>query len=416
MLLNTLLTLLLCLLATHAQAMTFGSSVYLRSGTGVNSRGGQKVCFNNPGTPGNEFRLGNECGTYGEMALFSVWRPEDQKIYAKTRFMLAYAPRGYTNWEGANNADPVAIRESYGEVGGVGEQELSFWAGKRFYRAQDVLMNDFFYFADMSGNGAGVGDIPVGGGKLGIAWLREVSKTATDRGDVGLNVLDLRLMGYELTSKQRLNIWAALGQSSGGIDNETLKEYAVSKGALIGFLHELSLKRGFLHQALIYGTGVMEGLNLYGGITNIKGSVEEKNLKASHRLRFVQHTTFDFAKNWAMHASTTFEWRDGGTKERQETWTSVGVQPVYFFTDHFQLASVLGFSNINPMRGESRQLARVTLAPQVSWARSIWSRPVIRAYYARSFWSKSNRGRVGTPVYKDELAGTSIGVQAEIWY
>ncbi len=401
---------------TPLNAMTFGSSVYLRSGTGVNSEGGQHVCFSNPGTPGNEFRLGNECGTYGELALFSIWRPEEQKIYAKTQIRLAYAPKGYTNWEGANNANPIAVRESYGEVGGVGEKELSFWAGKRFYRAHDVYMNDFYYFADMSGNGAGIGDIAVGGGKLAVAWLREVSTTSTDRGDIGLNVLDFRLMGYELTPKQRLNVWAALGQSSGGKDPETMKEYAISKGALLGFLHELSLKRGFLHHALIYGTGVMEGLNLYGGVSHFKGSVEEKNLKESHRLRFVQHATFDFAKNWAMHAATTFEWRDGGTKERQESWMSFGVHPVYFFSDHFQLASVAGISSINPMRGESRQLARIALAPQVSWARSIWSRPIVRAYYARSFWSKSNRNRVGTPVYSDELAGTSIGVQAEIWY
>ena len=39
---------------------------YFRSGTGFNSLGGKQKCFTNTGTSGNEFRLGNECGSYGE--------------------------------------------------------------------------------------------------------------------------------------------------------------------------------------------------------------------------------------------------------------------------------------------------------------------------------------------------------------
>ncbi len=43
---------------------------YFRSGVGQNSKGGDHQCFKNPGTtPGNEFRLGNECGAYGELQL-----------------------------------------------------------------------------------------------------------------------------------------------------------------------------------------------------------------------------------------------------------------------------------------------------------------------------------------------------------
>ena len=49
----------------QAWAMPVDMHGYLRSGTGNNLQGGKQNCFNNPGSEGNEFRLGNECGIYG---------------------------------------------------------------------------------------------------------------------------------------------------------------------------------------------------------------------------------------------------------------------------------------------------------------------------------------------------------------
>lgn len=53
----------------NSSFVDFGT--YLRSGIGSNGNGGDQVCFNNPGAAGNEFRVGNECTTYGELAITS---------------------------------------------------------------------------------------------------------------------------------------------------------------------------------------------------------------------------------------------------------------------------------------------------------------------------------------------------------
>jgi maltoporin len=404
-------------LTQSAWAAELGSSVYLRSGTGMAGKGGQKACFTNPGTPGNEFRLGNECGTYGELALYGLVKKakENSPIWALAQVRFAYAPEGSTNWEGANGDNPIAVRESFGEIGGIGEQRLSFWAGKRFYRAHDVYMNDFYYFADMSGNGAGVGQIPVGSGRLFLAWLREVRAPETNKGRLGLNVIDARLMGLRLNDQWGLNIWAAQGMTSGGQDLATGDEYAKLEGQLLGFLVERNLKRGFWHQAIIAGRGVMEGLNLYGPQDVIKGSTRESEVKDAMRLRIVEHVTTDIGTRLALHAAATFEHRDSGDGAK-ERWYNLGVHPVYFFSDNFQLAAQAGTSVVNRTGEEARRLTRLTLAPQVAPARSIWSRPVVRAYVSRSWWSESNRGRVGSPIYADERSGSTYGVQAEIWY
>src|SRR6266436_4482000 len=45
---------------------------YLRSGYGLNSKGGQQVAFQAPGA-GAKYRLGNETETYGELTLVNNW-------------------------------------------------------------------------------------------------------------------------------------------------------------------------------------------------------------------------------------------------------------------------------------------------------------------------------------------------------
>ena len=54
------------------QAKAFEFHGYLRSGAGVNSRGGQQVYFEAPGAPA-KYRLGNETDTYGEFVLVNNW-------------------------------------------------------------------------------------------------------------------------------------------------------------------------------------------------------------------------------------------------------------------------------------------------------------------------------------------------------
>jgi maltoporin len=49
--------------------------------------------------------------------------------------------------------------------------DARYWAGKRFYRQDEVHINDF-YFWDMSGPGAGVEKVDIGIGKLAFAYSR----------------------------------------------------------------------------------------------------------------------------------------------------------------------------------------------------------------------------------------------------
>lgn len=403
----------------ESRYVDFGT--YLRSGIGANGRGGDQECFNQPGTPGNEFRLANECSTYGELALATFVKrpgPEGTGVYAMGQVRLAYAPSAHTNWEGANNSNPIAIRESYGEIGNLTPHKLSFWIGKRFYREQDLYMNDFYYFADTSGNGAGIGHIPfVRNGKLHLAVLRETKDTESDHGRLALTLIDARAKDVELVGGFKVNLWLGHALSSAGKNTATSQEYDDADGQVVGALMSKGFSQGFNHLAIIWGRGLLDEFNLYGDLTVIKGSSAALAQEKSSRVRVVEHLTYNLSADWAFHLGATYEYRDNGaTINNKEIWWNFGIHPVYFIDDNFQIASQFGTSVVDAQGAPARRLTRVTIAPQVALEKNIWSRPVLRAFYSKSFWSRSNRGLIGGNVYSAETSGTAMGLQMELWF
>lgn len=402
----------------NSSFVDFGT--YLRSGIGSNGNGGDQVCFNNPGAAGNEFRMGNECTTYGELAITSFVKRGSEKspLYAYGQLRFAYAPNGNTNFEGANNDNPIAVRESYAEVGGIGEKRISFWVGNRFYREQEMYMNDFFYFSDTSGNGAGVGRIPFfAGGKLYAAILRETKTQDTDNGKLALTLFDLRAKGIDIGSNFQLNFWLGHAVTSAGRNTTTNQEYDDGTGQVFGVILQKGLSRGFNHFSVIYGKGLLDQFNLYGDLTAIKGSAEAEAQRNSERWRIVEHLTYDVNDKLSFHFGSTLEIRDDGSATNsREVWYNAGVHPVYFIDENFQLAAQVGTSVVDAEGAPARRMTRVTIAPQVGLRKGIWSRPILRAFYSKTFWSRSNRGRIGGTTYANATSGTNIGLQMEIWF
>jgi maltoporin len=392
---------------------------YMRSGVGTNDKGGDQVCFSNSGAAGNEFRLGNECGTYGEIAwsLMHLQGKGSSAPYFKSQIRFAFAPNGHTNWEYANNNNGMAIRETFFEGGRFGGTPYTYWAGKKFYREQDLHMNDWYYFADMSSNGAGMGHIPFMGGQLHLAWLREVSSTESDIGKHGVTVYDARLKELKLTEKNKGFVWLGYATAPGGRDNSNNKTYEASKGYLAGFFLETGLPKGFSHFTIMYGKGLLDDFNIYGSSALEAQSTAHKKQEKSSKIRVVEHFTYDLNNKLSFHASTSLELRDSGDdNNNRSTWWNIGVQPMYFISDHHQIVGVLGTSMVDADGSEAKRLTRFTVAPQVSAGRNIWARPVIRLFYTRSWWSTSNKGSVGGTTYAGETSGASYGVQGEVWF
>jgi maltoporin len=402
-------------LALSGESFTFHG--YLRTGIGTNSKGGDHVCFNNPGSNGNEFRLGNECSTYGEMTFVGHHlkgkRPTDP--YFRTQITLGYSTNAQTNWDTINGGDGFSLREAYIEGGNLEGTSYSYWVGNRFYRDNDVYMNDFYYFADASANGAGIKGIKLAGAKLDIAYLKHISDQTTDEGKVALSFFDIRLNDIKISQSSSLKFWLGHALTSSGSD-ENGNLYKNQDGTVFGTLLGTNFNGGFNHFGLILGKGVMEDIQLYFsplGYNTTEYTVE----KNKFRIRAIEHLTFKISPVLEMHTSASYELRDSGAAvNNKEVWYNVGVQPVYYITKHYQLAGVLGHSSVDKQGEEDRRLFRVTIAPQIALSNNIWARPVLRAFYSHSFWSRSNRGKIGGDTYKYETDGGNFGFQAEVFY
>jgi maltoporin len=400
---------------------------YLRAGTGNNGKGARQECFYNRGSPTNEFRLGNECSIYGETALLArLLKPEDAKPWFNTQVRLAYAPPADTSFEGPSaGGQPIYVVEAFVEAGNVDGSPLTYWAGKRFYRDVDLYMFDWYYYAQMNGNGAGVGNIPLGSGKLAAAYLVETGSTRTNLGRNALQMADLRWGDVKLGKHDALHLWATYGGAPGGTDSTSGAQYVARSGVATGARWRHDLPEGFNDFALLYGTGVMEGLNVYGSSALLK--TNETQNKA-FRARVVEHLSYQpFAKLGFHFGAATEYWdpRKAGIDSRG-LWWSVGLRPVYFLTDHWQLAFEAGHSEIR-IRDERdaagapvpvRKLTRLTIAPQLALGPNLWARPVLRAFYSQSFWNEANRPYVAVdaPSFAGASGGQAVGVQTEVWF
>jgi maltoporin len=395
-------------LTSVGQAVTgefFDYKGYFRTGVGSNFDGGGRQCFNQQGVPGNEFRLGNECTDYGEMYFDAhVVKPkEDNKTFFDAWVSFSFNPPGYTQYETVDlTGNPVlSLIEAYIVGGGFGGSPLSYWVGKRFYREPEMYMDDFFYFADSSGSGGGVENIPLLNGKMAFAFLTETGATVLNGTRSRILMLDVRLFRVPISPVDDLNFWTTVSISSGGASPSSGTHYDNATGNALGVKYHRMLTGGDNNLALVWGRGLSQGLNLggmFGGNSAPISGVSTQN--SSWRVRAVEDLVVQLDSDWALEFGAVFEqWNAGGTSDNS-TWVSIGTRPIYFVTEYLSLALEVGGSSVYPAGGNrASQYLRTTFATQLSPKIDFFARPVLRAYVTNTWgW------------------GGGYGLQGEVWF
>lgn len=426
-----------------AKELDFGS--YLRSGIGTNILGGRQDCITNQGSLGNEFRLGNECSMYGELYLgVSLLKKEapDSPFFRTTLTIAVNGAPQNTQYESSSLGNPtsayVAPIEGYAEGGNFDGIHITYWAGKRFYRDANSNMNDFFYFANMSGTGGGIGDVDVGVGKLRVALLQETpvlnttssygvitgAAVPTADGEIAKQALDIRLDQVNLSLKDELHFWEVVARESGGA------ALSVSGGSYVssaGLATGVRYRHAFDHEnfndlSFLYGEGVMQTLDMTAPLITT-GSIANSS---AWRFRAIDYAGLRFNDHWGTEFTTTFESRRSATALNTHShWFNIGARPTYFITDHFHLTSQAGFSLVKDEADQaagqplgSRTLMRATLAPEVNLEKGVYGRPVIRFFVTWSHWNKNNQSFMAQsgPEYGSQLSGLFYGFQTEYWF
>lgn len=392
---------------------------YVRTGFGINAKGGDQDPFQAPGAYA-KYRLGNETETYGELGFTANWiNPEHTDAWFKTKIKLAIVlPRNSTFDLLSQPPGLMALREAYGEAGNViaSHPETSFWAGARFYRRRDVHINDFF-FNDMSGYGGGFQDMKVGEkAKLSIAYLGgSVENTAMDSPNLGRlakNTLDIRVSDIPVGTGN-LEIWLIPTLALQG--NSTRENHSGIGGGLFYFTPMMG---GFNEISASFG---------YNAAANLSSGLDPSIPSGGWLFRAVDRAVFQLNPQLSMMGTFVlqFDNKNGspsGTTDSSlgNTWFSIGARPVYMFGKYTGIAVEGGIDVTKPETSGSATnvLGKLTVAGLIRPAADFWARPELRVFATLAGWNSAvnNAGGTGGAAFAGDNVGATFGVQAESWW
>jgi maltoporin len=399
---------------------------YFRAGFGLNGKEGEMEAFKAPGA-GAKYRLGNEAETYGEFELTHNWLREDDPLkspYVRSTVMVSYLTGQndtYDSFNATQLGNDIALRQAFVEMGNVFRDvpEVRFWAGQRYYRRQDIHINDF-YWLDMSGYGAGLQDVPlVAGAKLAFAWLGGSFDTyQTDQGKAAKHSFDLRV--YDIPAPfGKLGVWLDYARSPGGevrnVFDPTGDRFSLqtSHGWAAAIKHRTAPEAflgGYNELSVQYGNGAA-----YNYAATI--DVASPEIDDASRFRVTDHFTIEPAPWLSMQVAGVYQSTKYGGPNSREDWWSFGLRPIFHFNDVFSVALESGVDYVDSQPlGVSDYLWKITLSPQISRGRKFFSRPALRTYVTYAKWGSDFRGKVGGSAYRDALEGLSYGVQVESWW
>jgi maltoporin len=399
------LTLLALLWGQSAAALDVGG--YIRALGGANSESGDAACFKLAGA-GSKYRLGNECEIYGELMLGQQLATLSGGGTLKGNVMFSlFKPTSDSAMLTDKDADldvaQIYIQaENLAALNGGG-----VWAGRRYYKREDVHINDFFYW-NPQGLGAGIEDVPVGGVKLSYALFREDNEDQARKATRH----DFQVRGVQANTDGELEFGLSLipdaGLAAGG-DSGWALTVQHRQNKLFG--------DGWNKLALQYGAGPATGLGGTGALTNTS------DVK---RWRVVDGIYAQLTPKLGGMLTAVYQKDESNTGD--QTWTSVGGRLTYGVSQHFKMQAELGHDRVKPSGGDTRNLTKLTLAPTWAIAPDFWSRPELRVFYTYARWNDaaalaanvSSDSAVAsmssTGVFAGANHGSTVGLQFEGWW
>lgn len=394
--------------AGSAQALEFHG--YFRSGIGLGNKDGGQTCFSLPGVPGNgNFRLGNECGTYGEAQFDHNLYDGKDGVKFDYHLMLGYFAPAQTDFENlADSGSHIALRQNYAEA-----KNLPFlnggsaWIGKRYYQRHDVHINDFFYWNN-SGPGAGVEKIKFGGDLNGsFAIFRANGFANGDPNNNATTMLDARIAGINLGPAGSLEVGLQFNQADTNAANK-------KSGTAVTAEWSLPILGGVNKLFLTKGTGSANAPFL-GNPNNTPGT-QDGSWGVQDMLQWQISPEFS-----GMAVLGTWKFKNN------YKWDYIGARPVIHFSDYFKLQFEGGLNRIKAEGQSAAQLAKFTIAPTLVAGRGFWTRPELRFYYTYAKWNDKARDGVFGPgggtvaggtagPFGNNTNGSSFGFQAEAWW
>jgi maltoporin len=369
---------------------------YLRANAAVNSEGGGQTCFGLAGA-GAKYRLGNECGVYGEMMLGQRLvegdAGEQVKAYAMLNLANEAASSNAKRPEGGWNIGLPQAYLAIERVSGLGDAAL--WIGRRYYKREGVNANDFLYW-NPSGMGVGIENVPLGPMRFSYAYLHDDQQTMPIMrvGDTA-NRHDFQLRGVPVNPGGTLELGLALIRSDG--------EPGHHGGSTLTVQHRQHILSGAgaNRLALQWGTGAGTDNGATGDIGN--GS-------DVHRLRVVESWTAQVTRRFGGELVGVWQRDTAHDAAKAKTWASAGGRMSYGLTDHVKLLADVGHDRVAPRNGDVRRLTKFTGAVALTSAPGYFDRPELRLFFTHAHWNEAARAaaRTNDPLAANGMFGSTL--------
>ncbi len=379
---------------------------YLRSGIGESTSSGKQACFQLPGAQ-SKYRLGNECEQYAELDLrHDLFTFGDGSVLSIEGMAALYNEYNYSpRFTGDHGW--ARMNQLYAEWSKVPAlYNGSLWAGRRFYKRNDIHISDFYYW-NQSATGAGIEDMEIGGLKYSYAFSRKDNVFQEEY----INRHDFNVGGFDSNPGGELEFGISY------IDDPDRSDSNSGWSATVQHKQDNFLGLGGGNTfAVQYGRGPGTGLGYTGDVTL------DRNNKSWRVVEFFdwQVTPRFGGQVQAVYQKDT---RENGT---DQDWLSVGIRPTYAFTNQFKLVTELGHDQVDA-DGGTRKLTKFTIAPTWSPAGpGFWERPEVRVYYTYAEWNAAAQRAASliaagsalsdTGTFGDARHGSNFGVQVEYWW
>ncbi|GGB83936.1 maltoporin [Pseudoduganella buxea] len=408
--------------AAHADAYpndTEGFHGYLRASTGSSSRHGPQSCYA-LGGPTSSYRLGNECDSYTEFGYTKELATAPNGVsFVGTIWVSGYAP-------GSDFRDAgLKLLKGYVEARGLPFLNGGMaWIGKRYYYRPDIHMLDMQYI-NMNGTGGGLDKIGLGPGKLSYAVFKDNDTNTTGAGGAIVNTpaaLRQNLLYQDLPVNAGGTLDAALTivTASGRNRAKQGQGDAGHDGWAIGLFHRQQALGGSNLAGFQYGSGPGTGIGLCCSRMGPSGSTA---LGADvKRIRVLDNLVIQPSRRFSLELAALYQKDKADDPVLRNTWTTLGVRPVYAALPNLKLQAELGYTALRQdSTGQTARLTKLTLAPAIALGESYWSRPELRLFVTYGKWNGAatplvNASNNGGPVYGDATSGTSAGLQVEAWW
>lgn len=410
---------------------------YFRALAASNKASGGATCFKLAGAL-SKYRLGNECQVYGEFFLGQETLKTDDGATFSGNIMFTFDSNNFTDNPAVGLSQIYAQADHLPELNGA-----SAWLGRRYYKREALMPNDFFYWSGQ-GFGGGIEDLKLGEQvKFSYALLRKDKMIPTTTG-LGPATGDLEQNGSSSATRHDFQLRGIPVNPNGTLElgvsaiikdarkNTSVPTEKMYSGYGVTVQHRQSAvePNGFSNVfALQYGVGPGTGGSdsAIGAIGNLTDSRDIKRMRAVEGAHVRLTTRLEgelvaiYQKDRGYTAANTVL----GQAENK-TWTSLGGQFSYGLSRHFKITADLGVDTIKPENGPTRRLTKFTIAPTLSGGPRFYDRPDLRLFYTYGRWNDAARAaaNVASPgsalsssgAFGTSTSGSMVGLQAEAWF